>query len=149
MVEFITSNTTIFWLAATIIFAIIEAATAGLITIWFAGGSLAALIVAFFTNSLIIQIVVFLVVSVCLLVFTRKIFVEKLETGKAKTNIDALIGKEVIVIKKIEPLTSGQVRINDIEWKAESFDNNQTIEVGSHVIIQAVEGVKVKVKVVS
>lgn len=148
MLENILTNTTILWLIATIVFAIIEALTAGLVTIWFAGGSLAALAVSFFTDNIWIETILFLIVSICLLVFTRKIFVQKLKTGNTKTNIEALIGKEVIVVKTIEPFNTGQVRINDIEWKAENIHKNDIIEAGKHVVIRGVEGVKVIVEVI-
>ena len=87
----------VFWLALALIFLLIEAATAGLTTIWFAGGALIALLTALFDAPVALQVIIFFVVSICLLVFTRKIFVEKLKTGSEKTNVDALIGRFVLL----------------------------------------------------
>ena len=83
---------TIFWLIVMIGFLIAEALTVGLVGIWFAGGALVAVILSLFEVSPLMQVIVFFAVSICLLVFTRKIFVEKLNTGKENTNVDALIG---------------------------------------------------------
>ena len=71
----------VFWLALALVFLLIEAVTAGLTTIWFAGGALIALLIALLDLPIVLQVVVFFAVSICLLVFTRKIFVEKLKTG--------------------------------------------------------------------
>ncbi len=83
----------VFWLALAVIFLIIEALTIGLTTIWFAAGSFVALVLSMFHAPVIAQFIVFLLVSFCLLLFTRKIFVEKLKTGRVRTNVEALIGE--------------------------------------------------------
>ena len=84
MIFGISVGAAVIWLAAAIVLFIIEAATVGLTTIWFAIGALAAFVLALFDIPVAVQIVVFLVVSVCLLVFTRRIFVEKLHAGSEK-----------------------------------------------------------------
>ena len=53
----------IVWLAALVLFAVAEAATVSLVSIWFAGGALIAFLVSLFTNSLLTQCIVFLAVS--------------------------------------------------------------------------------------
>ena len=54
---------TIFWLAAFIVFAIGEAVTVGLVSVWFAVGALAALFATALGAGLWLQIAVFLGVS--------------------------------------------------------------------------------------
>jgi membrane protein implicated in regulation of membrane protease activity len=130
-----------FWLILTIIFLIIEAVTVGLATVWFAAGSLVAFILAMFNVPIIIQVIVFIVVSCCLLIFTRKIFVEKLKTGAQNTNVDALPGQLAQVIMDIEPLKVGQVQVNGLVWSAIG-KNNEYIKKDQVVKIIAVEGVK-------
>ena len=56
----------VFWLALALIFLLIEAATAGLTTIWFAGGALIALLTALFDAPVALQVIIFFVVSICL-----------------------------------------------------------------------------------
>lgn len=93
----------------------------------------------------LLQIVIFFVVSICFLVFTRKIFVEKLKTGSEKTNVDALIGEKAIVVQPIQPFAVGQVKVNGQVWSAVGTRPETTIEQGTEVKIHAVEGVKLVV----
>ncbi len=132
---------TIFWLVLAVAFLAIEAATVGLVTIWFAAGAVAAWILAMLNAPVTMQFVVFLLASACLLVFTRKIFVEKLKTGAEATNVDALIGKLGKVIATIEPYNVGQVRLGGQEWSAINKEN-ETIKKDSLVKVIAIEGVK-------
>ena len=133
---------TIIWLVVMIGFLIAEALTVGLVGIWFAGGALVAVILSLLEVSPLMQIIVFFAVSICLLVFTRKIFVEKLNTGKENTNVDALIGETGQVISAIYPMEIGQVKLKGQVWSALADDSLLTIEEGTHVTIKAIEGVK-------
>lgn len=101
----------VFWLVIALIMLIVEALTAGLTTIWFAGGAFAALICALFDSPVVVQIALFFIVSICLLVFTRKIFVEKLQTGSEKTNVDALIGERAVIETDIPAYGVGQAKV--------------------------------------
>ena len=131
----------VIWLALAVIFLIIEAITVGLATIWFAAGAFAAFVLSLLNVPVLAQVVIFLAVSCCLLVFTRKIFVEKLRTGSESTNVDALIGETGIVTEEIRPLTVGQVKINGQVWSALGKDD-ETIEKDRLVKVIAIEGVK-------
>ena len=133
---------TIFWLIVMIGFLIAEAVTVGLVGIWFAGGALVAVILSLFEVSPLMQTIVFFAVSICLLVFTRKIFVEKLNTGKESTNVDALIGETGQVTMTINPMEVGQVKLKGQVWSALADDSLLTIEEGTYVTIKAIEGVK-------
>ena len=75
-------------------------------------------------------------------VFTRKIFVEKLNTGKENTNVDALIGETGQVTMTINPMEVGQVKLKGQVWSALADDSLLTIEEGTYVTIKAIEGVK-------
>ena len=131
----------VIWLALAVIFLIIEAITVGLATIWFAAGAFAAFVLSLLNVPVLAQVVIFLAVSCCLLVFTRKIFVEKLRTGSESTNVDALIGETGIVTEEIRPLTVGQVKINGQVWSALGKDD-ETIDKDRLVKVIAIEGVK-------
>ena len=133
---------TIFWLIVMIGFLIAEAVTVGLVGIWFAGGALVAVILSLFEVSPLMQVIVFFAVSIFLLVFTRKIFVEKLNTGKENTNVDALIGETGQVTITINPMEVGQVKLKGQVWSALADDSLLTIEEGTYVTIKAIEGVK-------
>ena len=66
-----------FWLVLAGIFLIAEIITLGFLVFWFAVGALAAMVVSFLTSSIIIQAIVFLVVSTVLL-FATKPLVDKI-----------------------------------------------------------------------
>ena len=134
------------WLAAAIIFIIIEAVTVGLTTIWFAAGALVALILALIKVGVGVQVAVFLILSLVLLATTRKIFVNKLKTGSEKTNVDALVGEEAVVLEDITPFNTGLVKVKGQNWTGIAAAKDASILKGSTVKIKAIEGVKLIVE---
>ena len=134
------------WLGVAIIFIVIEAITVGLTTIWFAAGALVGLILAFFKVPVMAQVIIFLIVSLVLLGTTRKVFVNKLKTGSQKTNVDALIGEEGVVLEEITPHNVGLVKVKGQNWTAVAYDKDATIAEGETVKVKAIEGVKLIVK---
>ena len=130
-----------FWLLAAIVFGVIESMTMGLITIWFAGGALAALVASVLNVSIPVQIAIFLVVSIVLMVGTRKIFIEKLRTGNEKTNVEALIGRIGTAKTDIDSLSPGTVNLSGQEWSAICMED-ECITEGKKVKVERIEGVK-------
>ena len=128
------------WLVAFVILIGIEAATMALTTIWFAGGALFAFFVAIFGFSVKMQLVVFLVVSFLMLLFTRPLAARFINRETVKTNV-------ITKIDNNEP--SGVAVVNGQEWTARSADDAVTIPVGTHVLIKEVRGVKLIVEPVS
>lgn len=138
----ITLSAAVIWLIIAVICAAIEAITMGLTTIWFTGGAIAAAIVAMLGFSVPVQAGLCLVVSILLIYFTRPIAVKKLKVGKEKTNVDALAGREALVTETIQPFRAGQAKVDGLVWSAVAKDEHSTIESGSIVKIDGVEGVK-------
>ena len=68
----------IVWLVVLAILLVIEFLTLGLTTVWFAGGALIAFLVSLAGGPLWLQILLFLVISVVLLLFTRPLAVKYL-----------------------------------------------------------------------
>ena len=137
----------IMWLILLACFLVVEAITVGLTTIWFAGGALVAAIASGLGAGILIQWVLFLIVSLALLIFTRPMAVRYMNKGVAKTNVNSLIGERAVVIQKINNLEqTGQVRINDIEWMARTSSDEVTIPEHAIVTIEDVQGVKLIVK---
>ena len=135
------------WLGILAVCLIIEAITAGLTTIWFAGGALAAAVAALLGGNLVTQVILFLVVSLLLLVFTRPLAVKYMNRGLEKTNVNDLPGRTAVVTEEIDNLAqTGRLRINDIEWTARAEKDNVVIPSGAIVEITEVRGVKVIVK---
>ncbi len=138
-------NWLVTWL---IIFAIllgIEALTAGLTTIWFAGGALVAALLAAIHAPLWLQVLFFIAVSVLLLIFTRPIAVKYFNRNRTRTNVESCIGQQAIVIADIENIKGyGQVRLGSMDWSAKSLDG-EDIRTGTVVVVKEVEGVKLVV----
>ena len=137
------------WLVAFVILIGIEAATMALTTIWFAGGAVFAFFAAVLGFSVQTQLVVFLIVSFILLLFTRPLAMRFVNRETVKTNVDGLIGRKAKVITKIdnnEP--SGATVVDGQEWTARSTDDAVTIPVGTHVVIKEVRGVKLIVEMI-
>jgi membrane protein implicated in regulation of membrane protease activity len=136
------------WLGVVALLLIIEAITAGLTTIWFAGGALLAALAALMGAGLGFQLLLFLCVSLLLLIFTRPLAMRFMNKGVTKTNVNSLIGTRAVVTKEINNLAqTGQVRINDIEWTARSSKDDILIPEKTIVEIEAVKGVKLIVHV--
>ena len=132
-----------FWLIAIALLLLVEFATAALTTIWFAGGSLLALLCAVTGGPVWMQVVLFLAGSAVLLLLTRPMAVRMLHKGTVATNADSLIGQEAVVTEKIDNLQStGTVQINGQEWTARSVNPEHVIEKDEIVMVRAIEGVK-------
>ena len=146
MVEITETTMYIFWAAAIILFGIAEAVTAQLVSIWFLIGAIAALIAAFCGANLIIQIIVFIAVSILALVITRPLVKKYINPKKEHTNADRVIGQVGIVAEDIDNIkATGQVKTDGKIWTARATDNS-IIPSGSEVIIEKIDGVKLIVK---
>lgn len=136
----------VFWLCAMIVLGIMEAATVGLICIWFAGGALAALISAALGAPIWLQIVVFLAVSAGLLALLRPFARKFINAKVTPTNVDANIGKTAVVVEPIDNIRgTGRVMLGSVDWTARSADDS-VIEKDALVRILRIEGVKVCVE---
>ena len=139
-------TTSICWLAVFVLLIVIELATMGLTTIWFAGGAVAGFIASMLGANVVIQAVVFFVVSIVLLIFTRPFAVRYINSNKTKTNIDGLIGQEALVLEEINNIReTGCARLEGKEWTARSLDDT-VIAADTVVIVERIEGVKLIVK---
>ncbi len=140
-------NPVIVWLAVLIVMIIIEMATMGLTTIWFAGGALVGIVVAAVGGPVWLQVLLAIIVSAVLLVFTRPIAMKHFNKDREKTNAESLVGRQAIVISEINNLHGiGQVTINGMEWTARTVVDGKTIEPGAVVVIRGINGVKLLVE---
>ena len=134
------------WIGFAIIMAVCEAATTQLVSIWFVLGAICAAITTVFTPSILIQLAVFLVVTLISMLVTRPL-VKKLRNKNAvqTTNSDSLIGKIGVTLTDISDVQSvGQVKISGKEWSARS--DFAPILKNTKVKVLAIEGVKLIVE---
>ena len=132
-----------FWLAITIICIVIESLTLNLTTIWFALSGLLLVFISFIPFSIKWQFLIFIVVSLLLLIFTRPIALRHFKFRRTETNVNALIGQKVIISAPISHFQKGAVKINGIEWSASCDDlgAEDTIQPGQECIIKEIRGV--------
>lgn len=131
------------WVIAFLGLLLVEFLTVGLVSIWFAVGALGALITSFITESVLIQTIVFVIVSVITLIVTKPLMKKFKVTNFEPTNSDRVIGKVVEVTKEIKSNEYGEVVVFGTVWLAASDKNHK---VGSKVVVQKIEGNKLIVK---
>ena len=117
------------WLAAIIVFLLVEAGTVALVSIWFAAGSAAALLSCLFWPSFRVQAVVFTVVSIlCLAAF--KPLADKLRRKHTPTNGDRSLGREAKVLTPVSAEETGRVRLDGVDWNARCATPGDTLAPG-------------------
>ena len=139
------NNMQFVWLGVVVLMLLIEAATLGLTTIWFALGALISMVLAFLNLPLAWQILLFLVISSVLLLFTRKVAVEKLKIGKTKTNAESIIGKSGFVVAPVTEEQKGQVKIEGQVWTAASSEGAE-LQIDEKITVEKIEGVTLYVR---
>ena len=135
-----------YWLIFMAVCIVIEIITLGLTTIWFAIGALAAFFAAICNGPLVVQVIVFLLVSLITLFFTRPIAMKYFNGSRAKTNAESLVGETAKVIERIDTINAtGRVSVNGQEWMARTADGSVSEE-GATVTVDSISGVKLIVK---
>ena len=137
---------TIIWIGAIIVFGIAEAATAGLVSIWFVLGSVAGLIAAICNAKIWLQLTLFLVVSIAALIVTRPLVRRFAHPNAAPTNADRVLGGTARVTEKIDnTVPCGAVYIDGKTWSARS-ETGAVIKPETLVRVVRMEGVKLFVE---
>ena len=138
----------VFWLIVMVIFAVIEILTVNLVTIWFAGGALAAMIAAFCDTPVPLQILIAVGIPGILLaiVLIFKPFDKFHKRENVPTNSDRMIGQEALVLTTLKNLDGGgTVKVKGQVWSAVSEDDSDINE-GEKVMVRGISGVKLIVK---
>lgn len=135
------------WLIVAFAFAILEMITTGFMVIWLGVAAIVTLLFSIiFPEAIAIQIGIWGIVSLILLLFTKK-FADKVTTNSVPTNVYSIIGKKANVIVEINgEKSTGQVKVDGDIWSAKTEEFNAIVSVGTVVEIIRVDGVKVVVK---
>ena len=131
------------WFVLFAVLLVIELLTVNLVTVWFVFGAVAAIICSFFTDSIIIQLLVFLITSVITLLVMKPILKRFKSFDITPTNLDRVISKIGEVTKTIEPNKFGEVKILGSTWMAASQSH---IDIGEKVKVLSIDGVKLIVQ---
>jgi membrane protein implicated in regulation of membrane protease activity len=134
------------WLAITVVAIIVEITTTEMLSIWFAGGGLLALLATALKAPLIVQVCIFVVVSIILLLVFRKMVLKKLSKGESNLNADSAVGMEFELLTPIQFNSPGSIKVNDVIWNVVSEDQSVTIPEKTIVKVVGLKGNKYIVK---
>ncbi len=139
---------TLFWLIVFALMLLLEIATLGLTSVWFAGGALITFLLSLAIDNPYVEWSVFLLVSVLCLLALRPMFIDKFNARRERTNINRIAGQTARVTEEIDNFHArGAVSLKGQEWSARNAVSNECIPVGSEVIIRDISGVKLMVEV--
>ena len=133
------------WLGVTAAALIIEFVTTELVSVWFAGGGLVAMILAIFGVDWYVTVPVAIVVSFALMLAFRKLVMKKLNKGEVRTNADSVFGKEFILLSGTEDEGGSTIKINGVVWDVKEKDD-APLKKGDRVQVLSLEGNKYIVK---
>ena len=133
---------TIVWGVIMVVMLAVEAATVGLVTIWFALGALCALISSALGSPVWLQAAWFVIISAAALILTRPLAKKYVNGRSQPTNADRVLGKSCVVCERIDNLAgTGAVSADGKVWTARS-ETGESIEQGAVVTAKRIEGVK-------
>ena len=134
------------WLGVTVLALVLEFITNDMITIWFAGGGLVAMIISAFNVSWYVHLPVFIALSFVLLLCFRKAVLKRLNRGETKTNADSAVGQEYTLLTPIDFNVRGSIKVNDVTWTAVGESEHTKIDAGAIVEVVEIKGNKYVVK---
>ena len=135
------------WLGIFVLSVIIEAVEPDLVSIWFAAGALLAIILSIIPGiPFWVEIIVFLVIAFVLIFAIRPLAKKYLYKKETKSNIEEKIGEKCVVIKAINELSHGEVKLNGVIWTAVAKNKSEVFEEQAVVTIIGVDGNKLIVE---
>ncbi len=137
----------LFWIIVGVLTSATEIFIPTFFLFWFGLGAFAAAISSLFVD-LMVQIIIFIVVSAILVIFTRPLALKVLQRKDSprKISIDEIIGQRALVIETIDRQKGkGKIKINGDIWRAIT-DDGSIIDINSYVTILRIEGTKTVVR---
>lgn len=132
----------IFWLALMIILVVVEIATVGLTAIWFAGGAFVGLLAHLLGLNIYVQIIVFIVISAILMIFTRPWALKYFKPRLVRTNYETVVGENVCLTETIDNIKgTGTAVYRGQEWTARAYEAGKVFEAGTIVAVKEIRGV--------
>ena len=127
MLEYFTQNLWLAWLIVSIGLLLLELTSGDFYVIRFAFGAVASIVGAAIGFPLWTQVLIWAVCSVLCLYFVRPSLVRRLhgKMNERKSNVDALVGRQGVVIDKISAGGFGYVKIDGDEWRSVSSDGSE------------------------
>ncbi len=133
----------IIWLVVLIVFLVAEAATVGLVSIWFAVGALGGLIVSRFGFGIWAELAVFLILSAITMALLRPLTKKFLKPNYTPTNVDRLVGSIGVITEDVDNIAGkGAVKLSGQIWSAKAASQDISLTVGQEVRVTEIQGVK-------
>jgi len=142
----------IVWAIFGVVLVVAEVFTTGFVMLWFGIGALAAGLAALLgVNSIVLQFLIFAIVSIALTAASRTIFVNYFSRektgGDLKTGVEGLPGKIGTVVSSSRgALNEGAVKVFGSTWTAYPADGEEPLEAGDRVEVTRVQGASIYVK---
>ena len=137
----------VFWLAATVVFVLVEIMTVGLTSIWFAAGSFVAFIIALLGGNVVVRGIAFILVSVVLLALTKPWAGKYINSRTVKTNVDSLVGERTVLTEDADSMKqTGKAVVNGRSGQSDRRTRLRVIRKGELIEVVKISGVKLIVK---
>jgi membrane protein implicated in regulation of membrane protease activity len=128
------------WVLAGLLLLVVEMLSVDLIFVMMAAGTFAAAIVSLFTDSIVVQALVAVVVSGGALLVVRPVALRHLSLPHSvRTGTAALVGAEGVVVERVDA-RDGRVKIGGEVWSARSYDRDSVFEPGTSVEVARIDG---------
>ena len=125
------------WILIAIVFILLELTTNTFVLLWFGIGAVAAAVLNYLGFDIYIQFIVFVVVSVILIISTRKFANRITPESSKKTTAERLIGKKAKVLRQIDDNTF-VVSVGGEEWSAHT---NDSVDIGGNVKVVGINSI--------
>ena len=134
------------WSVLAVLFLVIELLTVGMVTMWFLGGALVAMLAAILNAALWLQIVLFIATSVVFFLIFYPLMKRLVRKNKQATNADRVIGQICVVVRGINNVDgTGAVTVDGRIWTART-ENDERMEKGEYAEVVDIQGVKLIVR---
>jgi membrane protein implicated in regulation of membrane protease activity len=128
------------WILVAAAFAVGEVFTLAFLLGLLALAAVAAGVAAALGASVLVQLVVFIAVSIASLALVRPVAKAHLRTpARLRTGTAALVGDRAMVLERVDDV-GGRVRIGGEEWSARAYVDDQVLEPGTRVEVAQIEG---------
>ncbi|MFF2849117.1 NfeD family protein [Streptomyces sp. NPDC058001] len=105
-----------------------------------AAGAVAGAVTAGLGGDIVLQVLVFVAVSVALIAVVRPIAGRhRSQRPELASGIDALKGRQAVVLERVDG-TGGRIKLAGEVWSARALDSDQVYEAGQQVDVVDIEG---------
>jgi membrane protein implicated in regulation of membrane protease activity len=106
----------------------------------FAVGALGGAAAAGLGGGIVIQVVVFVVVSVALLVFVRPLAYRNRQRPEQRSGVDALKGRQAVVLERVDSGVDGRIKLGGEVWSARALEHGRVFDPGQQVDVVEIDG---------